>query len=114
MSNKKEVFKGKSLEDIYKEIYNNSKSAKTKINELTQTLSNIVQNTTDAVRIIPLIKELYDVALKSDDHLIKLAQLIQRAEDKEKVGDFDLYSDLQSLLEESNNATDVKKLAKPD
>ena len=114
MANKKEVFKGKSLEDIYKEIYTNSKSAKVEIEKLTQTLSNIVINTTDAVRIIPLIKELYDTALKSDEHLIKLAQLIQRAEDKEKTSEFDLYGDLQSLLDESNSKAEPKQLQRPN
>jgi predicted RecB family endonuclease len=114
MADKKEVFKGKSIEDLYKEIYNNSRSTKTKINDLVKTMTGMVENTTDAIRMMPLIREYLDAGIKSDDHLIRLAQLIQRAETKASSGEIDLYGDLQSLLEESNQESAIKKLPKPD
>lgn len=114
MADKKEVFKGKSIEDLYKEIYSNSRSTKTKVSELVKTMTDMVQNTADAVRLMPLIREYLDVGIKSDDHLIKLAQLIQRTETKNKTDEMDLFGDLQSLLEESNQASAIKQLPKPD
>lgn len=114
MADKKEVFKGKSMEDLYKEIYSNSRSTKSKINDLVKNMTDMVETTTDAVRMMPLIREYLDVSIKSDDHLIKLAQLIQRSEPKSNNGDSDLFGDLQSLLEESNQETTIKKLPKPD
>ena len=38
----------------------------------------MIQTIDDAVMIAPLIKELFDVAIKNDEHLVKLASVYQR------------------------------------
>ena len=107
MSESKEIFKGKSVEDLYKEIYSNSKSTKSKVNDLIKVMTDKVENTADAIRIMPLIKDYLDVGVKNDEHLIKLAQIIQRSESKNSVSDKDIYGDLQSLLDNVNQSPEL-------
>ena len=107
MSESKEIFKGKSVEDLYKEIYSNSKSTKSKVNDLIKVMTDKVENTADAIRIMPLIKDYLDVGVKNDEHLIKLAQIIQRSESKNSVSDQDIYGDLQSLLDNVNQSPEL-------
>ena len=38
----------------------------------------IIKTVNDAVIIVPLIKEYYDVGIKNDDQLVKLAAVVQR------------------------------------
>ena len=107
----KEIFKGKSVEDLYKEIYTNSKSTKSRVNDLIKLMTDKVENTADAMRIMPVIKDYLDVGVKNDEQLIKLAQIIQRSESKNNVSDQDIYGDLQSLLEA---ATEAPQLPAPN
>ena len=79
MENDKEIFKGKSFSDLLKEIYVNSTKKEKQINSLIQELRPLVKNIGDATVIVPLIKEYLDVAVKNDDHLIKMAAIVQRA-----------------------------------
>lgn len=107
MSESKEIFKGKSVEDLYKEIYTNSKTTKSRVNDLIKVMTDKVENTADAIRIMPLVKDYLDVGVKNDEHLIKLAQIIQRAESKNSVSDTDIYGDLQSLLDNVNQSPEL-------
>lgn len=102
MDNPNEIFKGKTKEDLYKEIYTNSKATKNKIKELVDKMAETVDSTADAIRIMPIVKDFIDVTIKNDDHLIKLAQIIQRGEAKNITSEEDIYGDLQSLLDSVN------------
>lgn len=107
MSESKEIFKGKSVEDLYKEIYTNSKTTKSRVNDLIKVMTDKVENTADAIRIMPLVKDYLDVGVKNDEHLIKLAQIIQRSESKNSVSEQDIYGDLQSLLDNVNQSPEL-------
>ena len=41
-------------------------------------LQPLIRNASDATVIVPLIKEYLDVAVKNDDHLVKLTAIVQR------------------------------------
>ena len=103
MSLDKEIFKGKTLSDLFGEIYENSKETKTQVKSLIQELKPLIENIGDATLIVPMIKEYMEIGVKNDEHLIKLATVIQRIETAQAKGDgageFD-FSDLQDLLEE--------------
>lgn len=107
MSEKKEIFKGKSIEDLHKEIYNNSKTTKSKVEALIKVMTDKVETTADALRIMPVVKEYLDLEVKNDEHLIKLAQLIQRGEAKQGPTQEDIYGDLQSLLDNVNQTPEL-------
>ncbi len=103
MSLDKEIFSGKTLSDLFGEIYDNSKETKVQVKSLIGELKPLIENIGDATLIVPMIKEYMEIGVKNDEHLIKLATVIQRIESaqaKGEGGEFD-FSDLQDLLEES-------------
>ena len=63
----------------------------------------VIKNMTDATVIVPLIKDYIDASLKNDDHLIKMAGIIQRASQRAETsgGDFSLSDDEKKQLIES-------------
>ena len=104
MSLDKEIFKGKTLSDLFGEIYDNSKETKGQVQGLIRELKPLIESIGDATLIVPMIKEYMDIGVKNDDALIKLATIIQRIESaqaKGERGEFD-FGDLQDLLEEQN------------
>ena len=73
-----ELFKGTTFSDLMKDIYHNSKKKDRQINQLISQLQPLIRNASDATIIVPLIKEYLDVAVKNDDHLVKLTAIVQR------------------------------------
>lgn len=115
MSLDKEIFKGKTLSDLFGEIYDNSKETKTQVKSLISELKPLIENIGDATLIVPMIKEYMEIGVKNDDALIKLATIIQRIESaitKGESGEFD-FSDIQDLLLEQEN-TDQQLEQKQD
>jgi len=98
----KEIFKGKTLSELFGEIYDNSKETKSQVKALIGELKPLIENIGDATLLVPMIKEYMEIGVKNDEHLIKLATVIQRIETaaaKGESNEFD-FSDLQDLLEE--------------
>ena len=87
MKSKDEIFEGKTFEDLTKDIYDNQKNKKLQLDLLIQEIHGMIQTIDDAVMIAPLIKELFDVAIKNDEHLVKLASVYQRILAKTSSGD---------------------------
>lgn len=107
MDSDKEIFKGKKLSDLFEEIYINSRETKSQVKGLIGELKPLIENIGDATLLVPMIKEYMEIGVKNDEHLIKLATVIQRLEAiQAKGGDGDMFdfSDLQDLLEESEVA----------
>ena len=73
-----EIFKGKSFSDLMKDIYSNSSKKDRQINMLIGELRPLIKNVGDATIIVPLIKEYLEVGVKNDEHLVKLAAVVQR------------------------------------
>jgi len=98
-----EIFEGKTFQDLTKDIYENSQNKKLQLDLLIQEIHGFIQNVDDVVLVAPLIKEMYEVSVKNDEHLVKLAGVLQRIISKANVGDEEsmLLSDLekQDLLD---------------
>jgi len=75
---KNKIFDGKTFEDLTKDIYENQQNKKLQLDLLIQEIHGMIQTMDDAVLITPLIKELFEVAIKNDEHLVKLASVWQR------------------------------------
>ena len=105
----KEIFNGKSLSDLFGEIHENSSQTRTQIKALIGELKPLIENIGDATLIVPMIKEYMEIGVKNDEHLIKLATVIQRIETAQAKGDtnemFD-FSELQDLLEETQETSE--------
>tara|TARA_B100000287_G_scaffold102778_1_gene94981 strand:+ start:826 stop:1224 length:399 start_codon:yes stop_codon:yes gene_type:complete len=87
MKSKDEIFDGKTFQDLTKDIYDNQKNKKLQLDLLIQEIHGMIQTLDDAVLVAPLIKELFDVAVKNDEHLVKLAGVYQRILSKSAGGD---------------------------
>ena len=73
-----ELFKGTTFADLMSDVYHNSKKKDRQINQLISQLQPLIRTASDATIIVPLIKEYLDVAVKNDDHLVKLTAIVQR------------------------------------
>jgi hypothetical protein len=78
MSTEFELFPGKSLSNIFQDIYSNQVNKKKNISELIESLRKLIKNVGEAAVIAPIVKDLIEVSVKNDDHLIKLATIGQR------------------------------------
>ena len=100
------LFGKKSFADLLKEIHTNQKDKEAQLKNLIEGLKPLVTTPGEATVIVPLIKEYMELSIKNDDHLLKMAGIVQRAmnskaadsdelltdEDKEK-----LFASLQEL-----------------
>ncbi len=78
MSNDLEIFDGKTFQDLTKDIYDNSKNKKLQLDLLIQEIHGFITSIDDAILIGPIVKEVYEAAIKNDEHLVKLASVLQR------------------------------------
>jgi len=73
-----EIYKGKNFSSLCKDIVKNSENKKDQIDILISELRTLIKTVNDAVIIVPLIKDYYDVGVKNDEQLVKLASIIQK------------------------------------
>ena len=78
MSDNKEIFEGKTFQDLTKDIYENSQKKKIQIDLLISEIHGFIQTIDDVIMVAPIIKEYMDVSIKNDEHLVKLAGVLQR------------------------------------
>ena len=76
MSNDYEIFEGKSLSDVFKEIHQNSEVKRIQIESMLSHLTSMVVTPDDAIQLVPVIKEYMDVAVKNDEQLVKIAAIV--------------------------------------
>jgi hypothetical protein len=97
------IFGKKTVSDVLKEIYDNSKNKEKQINALIGELKPLVENIGDATLVVPMIKEYLEVGVKNDEHLIKMVALVQRLESSggKEVVDFFNPEELARLMEQS-------------
>jgi len=69
-----EIFDGKTFEDLTRDIYENQKNKKLQLDLLIQEIHGMIQTMDDAVLITPLIKELFEVAIKNDEDGMLLSE----------------------------------------
>ena len=78
MSDNKEIFEGKTFQDLTKDIYENTTKRKTQIDLLISEIHGFITTIDDVVMVAPIIKEYMDTAVRNDEHLVKLAGVLQR------------------------------------
>ena len=78
MANDYEIFEGKSLSDVFKDIYDNSKTNKQQLEVLMKEVVGFIKDGDTAVQIIPMLKEYLEINVKNDEQLVKLATVVQR------------------------------------
>src|SRR6056300_506017 len=102
-----EIFKGKSLSDLFSEIYDNSRKKDKQISTLISELKPLIEDVGDATLVVPMIKEYLEIGVKNDEQLVKIATIVQRLETSLQKGsgsDSDWFDteELQALLEDND------------
>jgi hypothetical protein len=97
------IFGTKTVSDVLKEIYDNSRSKSKQVNALIGELKPLVENIGDATLVVPMIKEYLEVGVKNDEHRIKMVALVQRLESGggKDTADFFNPEELAKLMEQS-------------
>ena len=95
MSTNFELFPGKNLSGLFKNIYDNQQNKKQKISELIAEMKKVIRHSGDMAVIGPIIKDLVDTSVRNDESLIKMAAIAQRmiASKDKSDGDVGFLSD---------------------
>jgi len=109
-----EIFEGKTLSDVFKDIYDNSHTNKKQLEVLMKEVVGFIKDGDTAVQIIPMLKEYLEINVKNDEQLVKLATIVQRITAAEKratsdEGEFGL-SEAEKLQLMSAIESDVQEL----
>ena len=119
MATEFQLFDGKNLSSLFKDIYENQQNKKKNISELIESLRKLIKNVGEATVIAPIIKDLIEVSVKNDEHLIKMATIAQRlaAAEAKGIGEDGWLSEhekaqLMSELEEVVDEVDAKNKEK--
>ena len=78
MANNYEIFEGKSLSDLFEDIYTNTQENKKQLEVLMKEVVGFIKDGDTAVQIIPMLKEYLEINVKNDEQLGKIAAIVQR------------------------------------
>ena len=113
-----EVFEGKSLSDLFKDIYENTEKNRTQLDVLMKEVVGFIKDGDTAVQIIPMLKEYLEINVKNDEQLVKLATIVQRLAQASASGDSEgefgltekekeqLMNNIQQTVEELQDHSD--------
>ena len=73
-----ELFPGKNLSGLFKDIYDNQQTKKLRISELIAEMKKLIRHSGDMAVMGPIIRDLIDSSIKNDDSLVKMAAIVQR------------------------------------
>jgi len=73
-----ELFPGKNLGGLFKDIYDNQQTKKLRISELIAEMKKLIRHSGDMAVMGPIIRDLIDSSIKNDDSLVKMAAIAQR------------------------------------
>lgn len=113
-----EIFEGKTLSDMFSDVYKNTDKKREQINQFVANLVKLIRTPEDAAVLGPVIKDFLDVNVKNDEHIVRLVQIAQRLVGLSSKGASDnmllteeeknqllknIKSDFESVLEEQDN-----------
>ena len=112
------VFEGKSLSDVFKDIYDNSTTNKKQLDILIKERVGFIKDGDTAVQLIPAVKEYLEIKVKNDEQLVKMASIVQRLVSSESKGSEDefglsdkekeqLVGSIEKVAQEAQEYTDV-------
>lgn len=109
MDQPKEIFEGKTVSDLAKEIYEKHKEQDVTIKSRIEQLAEMIESPGDAIVIVPMLKGYVDSSLKNDEVLMKMLQIFQKQEEKKIAAEADngllTEKDIEQLFSEVSNYT---------
>ena len=111
------VFEGKTLSDVFKDIYDNSATNKKQLDILIKEIVGFIKDGDTAVQLIPAVKEYLEIKVKNDEQLVKMASIVQRLVSSENKGSEDefglsdkekeqLVGSIEKVAQEAQDYTD--------
>ncbi len=73
-----EIFDGKTLSDMFSDVYKNTDRKREQINQFVSNMVKLIRTPEDAAVLGPVIKDFLDVNVKNDEHIVRLVQIAQR------------------------------------
>lgn len=123
-----EIFDGKTLSDMFSDVYKNTEKKREQINQFVASLVKHIRTPEDAAVLGPVIKDFLDVNVKNDEHIVRLVQVAQRLVSISSKGTSDnmllseeeknqllnnIKSDFESVLQEQDDIeTTIQRLSK--
>ena len=116
MSFDTEIFGKTKFSDLLKDIYDNQRKKDRQINLLIADLKPLITGINDAAILVPVIKDYMEVSVKNDEHLVKLASVVQRMiNNKSEDGNsFLTDEEKDALLKEIKTISDSQEELKID
>lgn len=109
MEEAKEIFQGKTVSDLAKEIYEKHKEQDSTIKTRIEQLADMIESPGDAIVIVPMLKGYVDSSLKNDEVLMKMLQIFQKQEEKKASGETEngllTEKDIEQLFSEVSTYT---------
>ena len=93
MSADYEIYKGKTIADLFKKIDDNSNRNKIQIESLIQEMMVFIKDPQSAQTLFPMISDFMEANIRNDELLVKLGAVVQRvmqAESKAQDGAYGL------------------------
>ena len=78
MANEYEIFEGKTLSSLFKDIYKNSEYNRKQLDVLTKEIVGFIKDGDTAIQIVPMIKEYLEINVKNEEVLVKMAGIVQK------------------------------------
>ena len=72
------IFEGKTLSDMFSDVYKNTENKRAQINQFIASMVKLIKTPEDAAMLSPIIKDFLDVNVKNDEHIVRLVQIAQR------------------------------------
>ncbi len=91
---KKQIFKGKTIENLYEEIYAAQSINASEISEIIEQLTLLVKDASDAAVLAPMIGAMLGNKIRNTQLLIELTKIIQRTIEAPKSPDSKLNTDV--------------------
>jgi hypothetical protein len=123
-----EIFDGKTLSDMFSDVYRNTDKKREQINQFVANMVKLIRTPEDAAVLGPVIKDFLDVNVRNDEHIVRLVQIAQRLvavnsktpsndmilteEEKNQLLN-NIKSDFESVLEEQDDLDNtIQRLTK--
>jgi hypothetical protein len=72
------IFDGKTLSDLFSDVYKNTEAKRAQINQFVASMVKLIRTPEDAAVMGPVIKDFLEVNVKNDEHIVRLVKIAQR------------------------------------
>jgi len=105
-----EIYDGKTFASLCKDIVDNQEEMKGQIDVLVGELKPLIKTVNDAMIVVPLLKEYIDVAVKNNEHLIKLAAITNKVKAKYTDAEIAAGGGFESVMSDEEKAEIAKHI----